>query len=208
MEPDRERFDGGPFTALDGCWKPQRLLDVEFDKLSIRPLRGRMEAGQGVLRAHNPKTVFAFSEPEGTALFTRVIRQCGRHFADLPVRRPRFNDLACELVTKDGPVRNDEDPGMSRVQVGAADAAIMNLENDLAGASLGIFHVFDAQRLAQLMKNGGLHFCSSSGLAGPILCGPRRSFVLQFQPTIGWPAYVVHRPIARPIYLGGKPWIA
>src|SRR5208282_2929806 len=96
----------------------------------------------------------------------RIVGQCGRHLANFPAPVARFDDFAGELVAKDGPVRNNEYAGMGRVQVGAADAAIMNLENDLAAAGLRIFHVFDAQRFAQFVKNGGLHLCRSSCRGG------------------------------------------
>jgi hypothetical protein len=43
------------------------------------------------------------------------------------------------------------------MQIGAADAAIMDLQDDFASAGLRLGHGLDLKRLAEFVKDGGLH---------------------------------------------------
>jgi hypothetical protein len=137
------------------AWSP--TASVEFHVFGIGALRGRTESRQRVLGAHDAEIVLAFAEPEASALRARVIGKRRGHIADLPSGSAGFHDLAREFMTQNGAVRHHENAGMGRVQVGAADAAIVDLQNDLPGSGLGLGDVLDGERSAQFVEYGGFH---------------------------------------------------
>ena len=116
-----------------------------------------MESRQRVLRADDAEIVLAFAEPEASALLARIVGERGNYFADFPSWRAGFHDLAREFMAQNRAVGHDENAGVGRVQVGAADAAIVDLENDLPRSGLGLGDVLDGQRSAQFMEYGGFH---------------------------------------------------
>ena len=60
-------------------------------------------------------------------------------------------------MAQDGAIRDNESARMGRVEVGAADAAVMDLEDQLARPRLRRRHGLDGKRFTQFVEDGGFH---------------------------------------------------
>ena len=137
---DGERLCRGAFTKAEALWQAQRIAGIDPDVFGVGPRRA--EAGDDVVG-----TVDAHAEPAlAPALRTGVDRHRGHVVADLPVRahiRAHLDDGPGELVAEDLAVRHHQRARLGRVQVGAADPAILDLDEEVAGAHRRLFDLFD-----------------------------------------------------------------
>ena len=137
---DRERLRRRTLAEAEALRQPERVAGIDADVLGISPRR--TEAGDDVVGAVDAHAELALAP----ALRTGVDRHGCHVVADLPVPAhfcTRLHDGSGKLVAQDLAVRHHQRARLGRVQVGAADAAELDLDQEVAGADGRLIHLLD-----------------------------------------------------------------
>ena len=109
-----------------------------------------------------------------SAIGTGVDRHRGHVIADLPVAShvtAHLHDCPGELVTQDLALRHHQRARLGGVQVGAADPAILDLDEEIAWAHGRLVHLLDRQGIADPLEHRCFHLSPSLALS----CGTTAS---------------------------------
>ena len=114
-------------------------------------------AGDAVAGAENAQVVLAFLMTAGAASVAGVVGHGRCQFADLPAGRAGFDNLTGELMTQHRAGRHDEGAMLGRMKVGAADAAIVDSQDQAAGLACRLRDVMNFQRFSDTVEDGSTH---------------------------------------------------
>ena len=159
MMADGERLRRRALAEAEALRQPERIARIDADVLGVSPRRA--EARDDVVGA-----VDAHAEPALAAALGTGVDRHGRHLvADLPVRarlRAHLDDGPRKLMTEDLSVRHHERARLGRVQIGAADAAVFDLDQEIAGAHGRLVDLLDRQGIADASEHRCFHLSPSS----------------------------------------------
>src|SRR5262249_5351320 len=103
------------------------------------------------------------------ALAAINVGQAGDALAGLPLAfdgGADLDDLAGEFVAHDAAAGQRLDRGrLGHVQVGAANAAVLNFEDEIGRPAFGVGNCLDNERFARFLEDGGAHSRIPTGLA-------------------------------------------